>query len=225
MSPSRRAAAPSFLLLLVGWTACLSGCAGAPLREQLPPGYDDLAPPALAEVCYERYGGRTPLSAVLAPVASRSFSFGWQALAAEGRREGDEVRVEVVFVGPPLSSGDPPLEQVLIGLYALEPPDLAHEGRVDLLPALEVPPLLRQAPAPGPDGVTYQVAFSVPAAQLRWNAKDQAALLASVLYRTADGLFVRENRDFAVGEPPEPPPGEPGEPPGGEGAHPGAPGE
>lgn len=205
----------SVSLLCLPW---LSGCAGgAPLREQLPPGYEDLAPADLAEVRYERYGGRTPLSAVLAPVASRSFSFGWQALAAEGRREGDRVQVEVMFVGPPLDSGDPPITRLLVGLTPLDPPDQANEGRVDLLPAMESPPLLRQEPAPAADGVTYQCRFEVPAAQLRWNPQEQAALLVSIVYRTADGVFVRENRDFAVGEPPpeKPPEQAPQQPPAG----------
>lgn len=213
-------------LLASAFLSCLpwlTGCAGgAPLREQLPPGYEDLAPADLAEVRYERYGGRTPLSAVLAPVASRSFSFGWQALAAEGRREGERVQVEVMFVGPPLDSGDPPITRLLVGLTPLDPPDQAHEGRVDLLPAMEVPPLQRQEPSPAADGVTWQCRFELPAAQLRWNAQAQAALLVSIVYRTADGVFVRENRDFAVGEPPpekpaEPPGTAPGGPGGGDG--------
>lgn len=210
------------LLLLLA----LAGCAGAPLEEQLPPGFQDLAPPELARVRYESYGGKTELSAVLAPVASGSYGFAWQLLTGTATHRDGQVEVELLFAGPPAGGGDAPLVRVVGAVFALEPPDLDHEGRVDLLPALESPPLARvdlvpEADGPGTlarfglelreGGEVYLGRFQVAAGRLTWNAKGQAALLGSILYRAADGIFVRENKPMAVSREAVPPGGSGGE--------------
>lgn len=192
--------------------AIVAGCAGAPLREQVPPGFEHLIPPGMAEARYARYGGNTPLSAVLAPVESTSYTFAWQLLAGEASWQAGKVEVEVLFVGAP-PGPDPPIERLSVGVWALEPPDLEHGGRVDLLPAMEVPPLERVDVEPEADGRPVLAArgiqimtpgpvwlarLTLDPARLRWNDEGQTALLASVVYRAADGSYVRENDDMAV---------------------------
>lgn len=199
-------------LLLAAIVALLAGCVGAPLREQIAPGFEHLVPPGLEEARYARYGGATPLSAVLAPVESRAYGFAWQLLAGEAVHRDDKVEVEVLFVGAP-PGPDPPIAQLSIGVWALDPPDLEHGGRVDLLPALSRPPLERLDLEPDPDGGRALEArgiqihtpgpvwlgrFTLDPGRLSWNSAGQAALLASVVYRAADGTFVRENDDMGV---------------------------